>query len=62
MATSDPSAYPRVPPKVAPPDRERPLLLEGMTPFRRLERGHRLKEVLGCGVEVGDASASGELL
>lgn len=28
---SDPSAYPRVPLQGSPPDRERPLLLSGMT-------------------------------
>ncbi len=58
MATSDPSASPRIPPNVYPQDRESPLLLEGRTHVRELERVTHLKEVLVRGGEVGDGSVS----
>ena len=46
MASSDRSAYPRVPLKGSPQERASPLLLEGMTHVRALERVTHLKEVL----------------
>lgn len=58
MAPSDRAASSRVPPNVSPQDRERPLLLEGRTHFRKLERGNPLKEARVRGGEVGDGSVS----
>ena len=46
MATSDRSAYPRVPLKGSPQDLESPFLMEGMTHFRMLEQCNHLKEAL----------------
>ena len=54
MTTSDPSASPRIPPNVYPQDRESPLLLEGRTHGRELERVTHLKEIRVRGGEVGD--------
>ena len=54
MATSDPSASPRVLLKGSPPERASPLLVSGMTHVREFERVTQLEEVLVRGGEVGD--------
>ncbi len=58
MATTDCSAYPRVPPKISPQELAHPLLVYGLTPVRRLERVTPLKEVIVRGGEVGDGLVS----